>query len=65
MLGDRHEAEDLTHDVFVVASRKLVQLREPERLQGVAVRRAAARGLPAIGQAVQGACHRSHRGGDA
>ncbi len=33
MLGDRHEAEDLTHDVFVVASRKLVQLREPERLK--------------------------------
>ena len=33
MLGDRHEAEDLTHDVFVVASRKLGQLRQPERLR--------------------------------
>ncbi|HEX6656745.1 MAG TPA: sigma-70 family RNA polymerase sigma factor [Ilumatobacter sp.] len=33
MLGDRHEAEDLTHDVFVLASRKLGQLRQPERLR--------------------------------
>jgi RNA polymerase sigma factor (sigma-70 family) len=33
MLGDRYEAEDLTHDVFIVASRKLWQLRQPERLR--------------------------------
>src|SRR5688572_9226288 len=33
MLGDRYEAEDLTHDVFVVASRKVGQLRQPERLR--------------------------------
>jgi RNA polymerase sigma factor (sigma-70 family) len=33
MLADRHEAEDLTHDVFVTASRKLAQLRQPERLR--------------------------------
>ena len=33
MLSDRHEAEDLTHDVFVVAADRLDQLRNPERLR--------------------------------
>ena len=33
MLGDRHDAEDLAHDVFVVASRSLSQLRDPARLK--------------------------------
>lgn len=33
MLSDRHDAEDLTHDVFVVAARRLDQLRDPERLR--------------------------------
>ncbi len=33
MLSDRHDAEDLTHDVFVVAAKRLDQLRDPERLK--------------------------------
>jgi RNA polymerase sigma factor (sigma-70 family) len=33
MLRDRHDAEDLTHDVFVIASRRLEQLRDPARLK--------------------------------
>ena len=32
-LNDRHDAEDLTHDVFVVASRRLDQLRDADRLK--------------------------------
>ncbi len=33
MLRDRHEAADLTHDVFLIAAERLAQLREPERLK--------------------------------
>lgn len=33
MLSDRAEAEDLTHDVFLVAARRLDQLRDPDRLR--------------------------------
>ena len=33
MLRDRHEAADLTHDVFLIAVERLAQLREPERLK--------------------------------
>lgn len=33
MLSDRHDAEDLAHDVFVVAAGRLDQLRDPERLK--------------------------------
>lgn len=33
MLSDRHDAEDLAHDVFVVAAKRLDQLRDPERLK--------------------------------
>lgn len=33
MLADRHDAEDLTHDVFVIASSRLDQLRDPTRLK--------------------------------
>lgn len=33
MLGDRHEAGDVMHDVFLVAAERLGQLREPERLK--------------------------------
>lgn len=33
MLGDRHEAADVTHDVFVTAAQKLHQLRDPSRLR--------------------------------
>ncbi len=33
MLRDRHEAADLTHDVFLIAIERLAQLREPERLK--------------------------------
>ncbi len=33
MLSNRHDAEDLTHDVFVIASAKLGQLRDPDRLR--------------------------------
>ncbi len=33
MMRDRHEAADLTHDVFLIAVERLAQLREPERLK--------------------------------
>ncbi|MGB0111871.1 MAG: sigma-70 family RNA polymerase sigma factor [Ilumatobacteraceae bacterium] len=33
MLSDAHEAEDLTHDVFVIAAERLDQLRDPDRLR--------------------------------
>lgn len=33
MLSDAHDAEDATHDVFLIASQKLDQLRDPSRLR--------------------------------
>jgi RNA polymerase sigma factor (sigma-70 family) len=33
MLGDRHEAADVTQDVFLVAAERLGQLRDPSRLK--------------------------------
>ncbi|MGI9644500.1 MAG: RNA polymerase sigma factor [Ilumatobacteraceae bacterium] len=33
MLSDAHDAEDMTHDVFVIASQRLDQLRDPDRLR--------------------------------
>ena len=33
MLSDRHEAADVTQDVFLVATQRLDQLRQPERLK--------------------------------
>ena len=33
MLSDRHDAEDMTHDVFVIAAGQLGRLRDPDRLR--------------------------------
>jgi DNA-directed RNA polymerase specialized sigma24 family protein len=60
MSRDRHDAPDMTQDVFVIAAERMSQLRDPRPAQELAVRNFAQRGASANWKEAQCHCDRFH-----